>query len=70
MIDPIVNTEASIPVLRLAYHVLSDGEESELLHQIEQWSDGGNDPCYARVCCRHAERCGASDGAMSREGAR
>ena len=44
MIDPIVNTEAGIPGLRLAGHVLSEHEESELLHQIEHWSDGWERP--------------------------
>jgi alkylated DNA repair dioxygenase AlkB len=44
VIDPLVSTEASIAGLRLAGDVLSEHEESELLRQIEQWSDGWERP--------------------------
>lgn len=44
VIDPPANTEASIPGLRLAGHVLSEQEEAELLRQVEHWSDGWERP--------------------------
>ncbi len=44
MIDHLVSTESSISGLRLAGRVLSDGEEAELLRQIEHWSDGWERP--------------------------
>jgi hypothetical protein len=44
VIDALVNTEASLPGLRLAGHVLSEDEESELLREIERWSDGWERP--------------------------
>lgn len=44
MIDHLVSTESSISGLRLAGRVLSDGEEADLLRQIEQWSDGWERP--------------------------
>src|SRR5678815_438736 len=43
-IDHLADTDASIPGLRLACHVLSEDEESELLRQIEHWSDGWERP--------------------------
>jgi alkylated DNA repair dioxygenase AlkB len=44
VIDPSANAEATISGLRLAVHVVSEREESELLRQIEQWSSGWERP--------------------------
>jgi alkylated DNA repair protein (DNA oxidative demethylase) len=44
LIDPRANTETSISGARLACQVLTEHEETELLRQIEDWSDGWERP--------------------------
>ena len=44
VIDPLANTEARIPGLGLASHALSEREESDLLREVDHWSDGWERP--------------------------